>query len=486
MSNFLALFELEFIIISNEIIAAVALNFALGFYLITALQWYNYKLSRVAFHYTRFSWHLLFFFAPWLVYIAFYKFFVVYFAVFLLPFLVLWHKKLDKKLVFTRKIKAFFAFLGIFVAFFVLLSLKFGFHANILPLIFALILLKIFEIQQNAKFTRLAKAKLAAMPDLTIVLITASFGKTSIKNFLFELLNGEFIVHKTPRSVNTELGIIADINENLPPNAQIYIAEAGARQMGDIAAITQLLKPQICIVGEVGEAHLEYFKSLANIRATKLEALLSPRLKKAFLHSTTGRENSEIYEIYDTHLKGVNSTLEGLKFTLKMGKKDEEFSANLLGAFNAQNLCVAALCAEFLGVSVAKIKEKITRISPVEHRLQIISRTPKFIIDDGFNGNFKGMSESYLLCKSYAGRRVLVSPGIVEVSDAQNKALCEVINECFDLAIVIGESNARLLSENLSIQKLIVHDKRDLVGILATHTKSGDLILFSNDTPSFM
>ena len=144
------------------------------------------------------------------------------------------------------------------------------------------------------------------------------------------------------------------------------------------------------------------------------------------------------------------------------------------------------MCAEFLGVNLERIRASVASLRGVEHRLQIISKTPKFIIDDGFNGNFKGMSESYLLCKSYAGRRVLVTPGIVEVNAEQNKALCETINSCFDLVIIIGEVNSRTLSENVSVPKIVLKDKATLVQTLATQTKNGDLILFSNDTPSFM
>ena len=96
----------------NDFISVLVLNFALGFYLITALQWFSYKLSRIIFHFTRFSWHIFFIFLPWFVYIGLDRFFLIYAFVFWLPILWLWHKKLDKKLVFTTKIKAFFAFLG--------------------------------------------------------------------------------------------------------------------------------------------------------------------------------------------------------------------------------------------------------------------------------------------------------------------------------------------------------------------------------------
>lgn len=470
----------------NDFISVLVLNFALGFYLITALQWFSYKLSRVAFHFTRFSWHIFFIFLPWFVYIGLDRFFLIYAFVFWLPILWLWHKKLDKKLVFTAKIKVFFALLGFFTLLFATLGLVYGVRSNLAGLVFALIFLKIFEIWQNHKFTKLAQQKLAQMSDLKIILITASYGKTSIKNFLSQILASTFSTYHSPRSVNTLLGIVADINQNLSTNTQIYIAEAGARQKGDILAITRLLNPQICIIGEIGNAHLEYFKSVENIRSTKLEALQSKRLQKAFCHSSTLQNESKQCVLYDKALKSVNSTLDGLEFELKFKDKNECFQANLLGSFNGENLCACIMCAEFLGVNLESIRASVASLKGVEHRLQIISKTPKFIIDDGFNGNFKGMSESYLLCKSYAGRRVLVTPGIVEVNAEQNKALCETINSCFDFVIIIGEVNSRTLSENVSLPKIVLKDKAALVQTLATQTKNGDLILFSNDTPNFM
>lgn len=478
--------KLTILALINDFISVLVLNFAVAFYLITALQWYAYRLWRVAFHFTRFSWHAFFIFIPWFVYIFAPKFYLIYALVFELPFLWLWHKKLDKKLVFTPKVKAFFAFLGFFTLLFAILGFIFSTRSNLAGLVFALIALKIFEIQQNHKFLRLAQNKLSQMQDLTIILITASYGKTSIKNFLAQILAHKFSVYHTPRSVNTLLGIVADINQNLPTSTQIYIAEAGARQKGDILEITRLLNPQICIIGEIGQAHLEYFKSVENIRATKLEALQSKRLQKAFLHSTTLQKESAQYQIYDKTLKSVNATLDGLEFICEFAGKDEKFKAQLLGSFNAENLCASIACAGFLGLSVERVKEAVANIKGVEHRLQIITKTPKFIIDDGFNGNFKGMSESYLLCKTYSGRRVLVTPGIVEVSIAQNKALCDIINECFDFVIIIGEVNSKTLSENVSLPKIVLKDKGALVQTLSEHTKGGDLILFSNDTPSFM
>jgi len=463
-------------------------NFTIAFYLISALQWYSYKFKRILFHYPKPLWHVYFVLFPLLVFLSSLGFSwlsLVYFIVqiFILYF---WNKKIDKKLVFTPKVKMFFIFVFAYNLLFSLLALQFSFLFNFITLPCAFMSLKIFEFLQKIYFCKKAQKKLEKMPDLKIILITASFGKTSIKNFLYELLKDDFHTYKTPRSVNTFLGIIKDINENLDPKTQIYIVEAGARLKGDILEITKFLNPQICIIGEIGKMHLEYFKSLENIRETKLEALNSKGLQKAFLHSSTKKEENEFINIYDTKLLRFKSSLEGLEFTMLFKQKEEIFQSQILGAFNAQNLCVAILCADFLGISAEKLKSKIAKIQAVNHRLEIISKKPKFIIDDGFNGNFKGMSQSYELCKDYKGRKILVTPGIMEAGKEENIALCKVINECFDLAIITAQINANIFEENLKIPKIILKDKSKLTEVLAKHTQNADLILFSNDAPSFL
>ncbi|EOH3321189.1 Mur ligase family protein, partial [Campylobacter jejuni] len=437
-------------------------------------------------HYHKPLWHLYFLFIPYFLFLAFPLYSLAYFALIHTPILYFWSKGIDKKLVFTSKVKWFFVFVFVYNAIFAILALRFSFLFNLFSLPFALFSLKIYEFFTNLYYKKQAKAKLRANENLKIILITASFGKTSIKNFLYELLKDDFKSYKTPRSVNTLLGIVADINTNLNQDTQIYIAEAGARLKGDIDEITRFLQPHISIVGEIGNAHLEYFKSVENIRSTKLEALNSKRLEKAFLHSSTQKEEDKLISLYDDKLSLIHSSLEGLEFKIDIENKSYDFKSQILGDFNAQNLCVCILCAHYLGIKLEKIQKQVLNINSVEHRLQVLSREPKFIIDDGFNGNFKGMSTSYELCKSYKGRKVLVSPGIVEVSEEENIKLAKIINECFDLAIISAQINAEIFKKELKIKTIILKEKSQLVQTLAKETKNGDLILFSNDAPSFM
>lgn len=461
-------------------------NFCIAFYLMSALQWYSYKFKRVFFHYHKPLWHLYFLFIPYFFFLAFPLYSLAYFSLIHTPILYFWNKGMDKKLVFTSKVKWFFVFIFIYNAIFAILALRFSFLFNLFTLAFALLSLKIYEFFTNLYYKKQAKIKLKTNKNLKIILITASFGKTSIKNFLYELLKDDFKSYKTPRSVNTLLGIIADINANLTPDTQIYIAEAGARLKGDIDEITRFLEPHISIIGEIGNAHLEYFKNIENIRSTKLEALNSKKLEKAFLHSSTQKDENKLISLYDDKLSLIHSSLEGLEFKVNIENKLYDFKSQILGAFNAHNLCVCILCANYLGVKLEKIQKQVLNIKSVEHRLQVLSREPKFIIDDGFNGNFKGMSVSYELCKSYKGRKVLVSPGIVEVSKEENIKLAKIINECFDFVIITAQINAEIFKKELKIKTILLKEKSQLIQTLAKETKDGDLILFSNDAPNFM
>ena len=587
------------------LIAHAAFVLLLGFYLITCLQWFSYKPARIIFHFTKPAWHLYFLILPLAAYFGceiaaslcaakfgaaplhtlhIAKILIV--AAYALA-LYFWQRGLDKKLVFTPRVKRFFAILAVCV-----FSFNVAFYAAgapilpiFLPLGAGLAASFAYERAQAAKFKAAARKKLAQMPSLTIIQITASYGKTSIKNFLYQILKNDFRCYKTPRSVNTLAGLVRDVNETLPTDTQIYIAEAGARLSGDIAEITEFLAPQIVVVGEVGAQHIEYFKSIENIRKTKLEALTSARLKHAFLHSSTQKSADERVTIYDEGLEICGADLDGIKFSLSLSddesgasgenstlhadtsaaggegegdlsldagsaacaEKDKnsknygadfddansmscaerseqefyeqaaraasddkicsdkersvqeapnerneqgkrhEFFAPILGKFNATNLAACIKIARFLGLSTDKIKSRVAHIGAVEHRLARLDAGGKIIIDDSFNGNLSGMLQSYELMRSYGGRKVIITPGIVESTREDNETLAAKIDEIFDLAIITGELNSEVLQSRIDPAKTIVlKDKRDLQRVLSENTHSGDLILFSNDAPSFI
>ncbi len=477
------------------LISHIIFTLALGYYLMTNLQWYSYKIERVIFKHKKWQWHILYFILPIFAYIVMsINEIVSYFWIFLylgyLPALYMWQSSLDKKLVFTPRVKRFFIFLALFVVVIDLLCLtstQCEHLGVILPLALSLVSSFIYEKIEFLGFKKEAIKKLESMSDLKIVAITASYGKTSIKNFVYQILSTKYNAYKTPRSVNTLAGLIRDINEDMPDNTKLYIAEAGARERGDIDEIARFLNEDYAIIGTIGPAHIEYFKTLENIRNTKMELLNSKKLKRAFIHTSANVKPDDKVVIFGDEIKDISSTLDGVSFTLNIDGKDEKFFAPLLGEFNAINLTAAILLSYELGMSIEEIREALKSLDQVEHRLQKIEAGGKLIIDDSFNGNYEGMSSSYKLASTYEGRKVIITPGIIESDEKSNIKLAKLIDEVFDLVIITGSLNANILDENIKrAKKIILKDKSKIKEVLAQETKAGDLILFSNDAPTFI
>ncbi|RXK00130.1 UDP-N-acetylmuramoylalanyl-D-glutamyl-2, 6-diaminopimelate--D-alanyl-D-alanine ligase [Arcobacter sp. CECT 8986] len=464
---------------------------ALGWYLITNLQWYNYKLERVVLKHHKQEWHFTYFVFPILIFyvlepIAFDIFFYVFYA----GLFYFWNKKLDRPLVLTNRVKRFLAIL-LFITFAIqalcLASESCAFLPIFIPLILAYVISMILEKVFFISFKNQGKKRVQSMSDLKIVAITASYGKTSMKNYLYQVLRHKFITYKTPRSVNTIAGIVLDVNRDLPANTQVYIAEAGARQEGDILEITEFLEPQYCVIGSVGEQHIEYFKTLENIIRTKSELLQSPRMKKGFVHESVPLQSHPSIVKFPDNLNITHSNLDGIWFDVQINGQLEHFHAPLLGSFNAINLTAVIHVALELGMSLDEIKVAFEKLESVPHRLQLIKAGGKVIVDDSFNGNLEGMLEAVNICSTYEGRKIIVTPGLVESTDSANILLAKEINKHFDVAIITGKLNSHLLSDNIDKEKVIIlKDKSILEDTLAKQTKSGDLILFANDAPNFI
>ncbi|MDQ1267611.1 MAG: UDP-N-acetylmuramoyl-tripeptide--D-alanyl-D-alanine ligase [Campylobacterota bacterium] len=478
-------YELFMAFITNVLFVTV-----LGWYLITNLQWYDYKISRVVLKHHKPQWHIIYFFIPFVAYYTTGQFFLIFFYFAVLPAIFIWHKNLDKKLVLTWRVKRFLILLVFLVLFQnTLCTLKSACetYGVFFPLLLAYAGSFVIEKFLFEAFKKEAKKKLQSMDKLQIVAITGSYGKTSIKNFVREILSKKYRVYATPRSVNTIGGIIRDVNESLPHDTEVYVCEAGARESGDIYDITTLLEPQVVVVGKVGLAHVEYFKSLENIIATKLEIMKSPRLECAFIHTSVTDEPHDKVTFFGGEIQNINASLDGTDFELKIGDEILTLHTDVLGSFQTMNIAVAVHIAKTFDMSNDEIVEAVKSLTPVEHRLQMIKAGGKLILDDGYNGNIDGMLEAVRLCSLHEGRKVIVTPGLVESSDELNLQLINAINNVFDVAIVTGALNAELFDKNLNVKnKIMLADKSSLVDVLATQTKAGDIILFANDAPNFI
>ncbi len=472
-----------------SILNATTLAMATGLYLLTALQWSNYSLARVVFHHHKKLWHLYYFILPLGLYYFQNEFYFVALIVYL-PLFIWWYSRLDKKLNFTSRVKRFCVLFVVVFAVVYTMCFTSGceFYPVLLPLMAVVFVSNIWESVIMLKFKHQARHKLKDMPHLKIVLITASYGKTSIKNYLYETLSTKYSCHMTPRSVNTINGIIQDINDNLSQTHHCYIAEAGARQKGDILQITQLLQPQYVIIGQIGPAHIEYFKTIDNIILTKTEALQSSRLDVAIVHDSVPLLKYDNIQKFGLDKKDITCSIkEKLKFSFTIDGETIDISAPLLGKFNATNLYAVCLMSLKLGLNIEQIQKSFANIKPVSHRLELIKANGKTILDDSFNGNIDGMLEAIDISSGFDGVKTIVTCGLVESTTQANKKLCHAIEQVFDLVILTSGLNEKTFKDIISPDKLLIlRDKTQLVGTLAHKTNTGELILFANDAPSYV
>jgi UDP-N-acetylmuramoyl-tripeptide--D-alanyl-D-alanine ligase len=143
--------------------------------------------------------------------------------------------------------------------------------------------------------------------------------------------------------------------------------------------------------------------------------------------------------------------------------------------------------AKELGMSIDEIKVALHGLKPVEHRLHLSKAGGKIILDDSFNGNIEGMLEAVQIASTYEGRKVIVTPGIVESTMEANVEFAKAVDKVFDLVIITGSLNSKVIEKVITRTKpIILNDKSNLENLLAEESKIGDLILFANDAPNFI
>ena len=383
----------------------------------------------------------------------------------------------------------------------------------------------------NQHYINDAKKKLRSVPDLTVIGVTGSYGKTSVKYYLDTLLKEHFEVLITPESYNTPMGVVKTIRSSLKPSHQIFICEMGARHVGDIKEICDIVHPEHGIITSVGPQHLETFFNMDNIVNTKFElADALPEVGLLFLngdneyirnHSgkyknkifyTTGEwakarelesqiEEGEVSQYYQTG--DVKLSRTGTEFTVTAPDGEKEtFQMRLLGEHNVINVAGAVAVANTLGIPLKQLKVPVRRIQPVAHRMQLLERVARFlprvngnytIIDDAFNSNPVGSRAAVETLKQFEGVRILITPGMVELGEKEeeyNYKFGTYAADCCDYILLVGEKHTApihkgVLESGFSQERCRVFEKLEdaLSFAYSIKAEGHKFILLENDLP---
>ncbi len=350
---------------------------------------------------------------------------------------------------------------------------------------------KIWEKPINYSFVKAAKRSLAAA-EIKVVGITGSFGKTSAKNILSAMLAKKYRVLATPSSFNTPLGVAKTVNGSDLSACDVLIAEMGARRKGDIEELCKLCRPDYSLITGICPQHIESFKTLENVVSTKGEIIAGTE-NTCFIARDCFKyfENADGEKAACDCVSEVSATCEGTEFTLTLGGESKRVKTVLLGEHSAYNIGLCAQAAYALSVPSEDIVKAIEELDFTEHRLQLIKSNGVNILDDGYNSNVVGARAAIDVLKLFSGKKIAVTPGLVELGileESENRALGEELVG-LDYVILVGETLVRVImegylaaggrEENICVVPTLERAQDKLKDMIS----KGDAVLFLNDLP---
>jgi UDP-N-acetylmuramoyl-tripeptide--D-alanyl-D-alanine ligase len=371
------------------------------------------------------------------------------------------------------------------------------------------LLMRPVETSVQEGFKREARRRLRRRRDLQVVSITGSYGKTSTKFVVREILAQRYNVLATPSSYNTPMGLCLVVNEMLRAEHQVLVLEMGIRHPGDMDELCEIVRPHVGVVTSVGIAHLESMGSIDEIakeKAKMIESLTEDGI--AVLNADDERVaamgarapgrvwlvSARDHPAADLTASDIQYGRDGARFLVRDDTGEERrFRTRLLGEHNVTNILLAIAVGRAMDLRLRQMVYAVERLEPIEHRLQLREDGPITIIDDAFNSNPVGARNAVqILGRFDAGRRVIVTPGMIELGERQweeNRIFGEHIAEHVDLAVLVGSKQTAPIQEGLRAKQFpesslkIVDSLWDAQSFLKTYLREGDVVLYENDLP---
>jgi UDP-N-acetylmuramoyl-tripeptide--D-alanyl-D-alanine ligase len=353
-----------------------------------------------------------------------------------------------------------------------------------------------------------------------VIGITGSYGKTTTKNFLYDIMSVRYRTYATPKSYNTLMGISLSINRDLTDDYSVeyFISEMGAYVEGEIERICKLTPPDISIVTEIGPQHLERFGTLENVKKAKYEIItnLAPDGVAVFNWDNPyiqdmvkqGYPNTQLTVSRELTLEeakaqnitwlatDIQETLAGLSFNIINIQTDEQehITTAIVGEHNVTNLLLSTAVAHQEGIPLRDIAFRIRSLQPAESRLVIQTTAEGItIINDAYSANPKGVISALKVLGMYqTGKRLLITPGMVELGDlheVENRKLGELATQYASDIILIGKEQTKPIFEGIQSSTFDMNNVKvketltEAVDWYQSNLKSGDTVLFLNDLP---
>lgn len=411
------------------------------------------------------------------------------------------------KLVWTRRLRVLAAMVAALVLVVVAIgaltgpgAAAAGGAALLLPLLVdaALALTGPLERAASQRYVRRARATLDAV-DPVRVAITGSYGKTTTKGHARHLIDGSMRVLASPASFNNTAGLCRTVNEHLTPGTEVLIAEMGTYGPGEIAEMCRWVRPGIGVITAIGPVHLERMRSLERIVAAKSEIATAPtvvlNVDAAGLADVADRLRAagdrEVVTVSAGDHPGADVVVRDAgDGKLEMRVDGETLTTVAVDAAPTNVGCAIAV-ARAVGVSEARIADRLESLPPTEHRRQVgVAPSGVTVIDDTYNSNPAGAAAALAtLAATPAARRVVVTPGMVELGWMQageNERFARSAAAVADDLLVVGHTNAAALAAGAAAGAVRVRrfaTRSEATQWVRAELGAGDAVLYENDLP---
>ncbi len=358
----------------------------------------------------------------------------------------------------------------------------------------ALVIAKPLESLLSHKWLVAAQKKIKQVRP-TVVAITGSYGKTSTKGYVTHLLQAQYSVVPSPASFNNLLGLSRAVNDKLTPGTEVFVAEMGVYQPGEIRELAKSFPPDIAAITVIGEAHLERMRNRETIFQAKAEITEKARIvvlpiddpMLADLAALCAKLGKEVVTV---SAQGASADVSIDTVAGTLTSKGETVPVVIPGVGHAVNIAVAAGIAFALNVPVASYAPRLSNLPGASHRAEI-AQAPSgaAIVDDTYNSNpvgaHRALEGAAALAAERGGPLVVVTPGMIELGSVQadrNRAFAEAIAQAGGTLCAVGYTNRAALRQGNPEALWFRHRTEAMTEALKRAGATG-VILVENDLP---
>ena len=338
---------------------------------------------------------------------------------------------------------------------------------------------------------------------IKIVGITGSVGKTSTKEMIAAVLSEKYNVLKTEGNFNNEIGLPLTILK-IRSEHEVAVIEMGISEFGEMHRLAKVARPDICVLTNIGQCHLDQLKSRDGILKAKSEIFdfLKPdgvivlngnddKLStvtnvrgieplRYFVEDGTAARQNDAYFVWADKIR--NRGLKGMEADLHFPEEVCQIREPIPGGHNIYNACAAACVGRAMGLDDRQICAGLAHAKTIAGRTNLIETKDVMIIDDCYNANPVSMKASLDVLSLAEGRKIAVLGDMGELGERERQLHREVgayaAEKGIDLIFCAGELSRELADAASSVCHTMHFKSADaLIEALLRTVQKGETVL---------